>query len=132
MAEARSSSTFEINGAQAVTEWTGPDSQPRYLYQNIPEPSRKVTLDVMDHVNKRLIDMEGAMGALSSVDDVGECVSQYVGSFEDLIDEKIEDRVLCIKGDLEGCVGDEMASVEDSVLQRVRQAIEWTINIDED
>lgn len=36
-------STLHVTGAHAVVEWTGPDAQPRYLYQSMHDVSRQVT-----------------------------------------------------------------------------------------
>lgn len=103
------------------------DSSLDQLRASLSEDLRRLRADMMEHVDQRLSDLEGV---IPSVEDIDEQVSAHVASFEDLIEVKVDDHVAGIKLELEEFVDGEIASAEDRVLRRVRDA-SWTVNIDE-
>jgi uncharacterized membrane protein len=103
------------------------DSQLTRLKTLLSEDLQQLRSEMLTHVDERIGDLEGV---LCSINDVDEHISQHISSFEDLIDVKIEDHVTGIRIELEDFVDGEVASAEDRVLQRVRDA-SWTVAIEE-
>ncbi|KAI0417657.1 hypothetical protein F5X98DRAFT_339982 [Xylaria grammica] len=85
-----------------------------------------IKTEIMKYVDERLSGLEDT---LYSEDDVDHQIAQHVASFEDLIDVKIDDRVMDIKMELEKFVEGEVAAAEETVLQRVREA-NWTVSME--
>lgn len=103
------------------------DSQLAKLRSSLSADLQQLKSEMLDHVDQRLSDLEGT---LCSIDNVDEHLSQHVYSFEDLIEVKIDDRVMGIKSELEDFVDNEVANAEERVLRRVRDA-SWTVALDE-
>ncbi|KAG8158062.1 hypothetical protein KVR01_011823 [Diaporthe batatas] len=104
------------------------DSRLAELRASVGEDLRALRAEVLAHVDQRLADLEGV---IPSAEDVDEQVAQHAaGLVEDLVEVKIDDHVAGIRAELEEFVDGEIASAEERVLRRVRDA-SWSVCIDE-
>lgn len=103
------------------------ESQLQAFKTSVSADIEQLRTDVMEHITARLNDFENSLPSDSDVDNQ---ISQHVGSFEDLMDVKIDDCVTGIKVELEEFVDNEVVGIEDRVMQRIREA-SWTLNLEE-
>ncbi|PSR98945.1 hypothetical protein BD289DRAFT_479744 [Coniella lustricola] len=103
------------------------EAQLQELRTSVTADMEKLKTEAMEHITNRLNDFENSLPTESDVDNQ---ISQHVGSFENLMDVKIDDCVTSVKTELEEFIDDEVATIEERVMDRIRES-NWTLHLNE-